>query len=53
MPSPEIVATAVQTIDQLSDWLENAGLSNAAIAQFKFNALAAMHPQLKQVAEWA
>lgn len=53
MLSPEIVATAVQTIDQLSSWLENAGLSNAAIAQFKFNALAAMHPELKQVAELA
>ena len=53
MPSPEQVATAVQTIDQLSDWLENAGLSNAAIAQFKFNALAAMHPELKEVAELA
>lgn len=53
MSSPEQVATAVQTIDQLSRWLENAGLSNAAIAQFKFNALAAMHPELKQVVELA
>lgn len=53
MSSPEQVATAVQTIDQLSGWLENAGLSNAAIAQFKFNALAAMHPELKQVVELA
>ena len=53
MPSPEQVATAIQTIDQLSDWLENAGLSNAAIAQFKFNALATMHPELKEVAELA
>ncbi|MBE9224031.1 hypothetical protein IQ264_00890 [Phormidium sp. LEGE 05292] len=53
MLSPEQVATAVQTIDQLSGWLENAGLSNAAIAQFKFNALAAMHPELKEVAELA
>lgn len=53
MLSPEQVATAVQTIDQLSDWLENAGLSNAAIAQFKFNALAAMHPELQEVAELA
>ncbi|MFB2839320.1 hypothetical protein [Floridanema evergladense] len=53
MPSPEQVATAIQTIDQLSNWLENTGLSNAAIAQFKFNALAAIYPELKEIAELA
>ncbi|MFB2881004.1 hypothetical protein [Floridanema aerugineum] len=53
MPSPEQVATAIQTIDQLSNWLLNTGLSNAAIAQFKFNALATMYPELKEIAELA
>lgn len=53
MPSPEQVAAAIQTIDQLTSWLENAGLSVGAIAQFKFNALATMYPELKEVAELA
>lgn len=53
MPSPEQVTTAIQTIDQLTSWLENAGLSAGAIAQFKFNALAAMYPELKEVAQLA
>jgi hypothetical protein len=53
MLSPEQVAAAIQTIDQLTSWLENAGLSAGAIAQFKFNALATMYPELKEVAELA
>lgn len=53
MPSPEQVAAAITTIDQLSGWLENAGLSAATIAHFKFNALVAIHPELKEVAEIA
>ncbi|HAZ46663.1 MAG TPA: hypothetical protein DDW76_05555 [Cyanobacteria bacterium UBA11369] len=53
MVSPEQVTAAIQTIDQLSSWLENAGLTQVAIAQFKFNSLAAMYPELKEVAEIA
>jgi hypothetical protein len=53
MPSPEEVAAAIQTIDQLTSWLESAGLSAGAIAQFKFNALAVMYPELKEVAQLA
>ncbi|MCL1472022.1 hypothetical protein [Argonema antarcticum] len=53
MPSPEQITTAISTIDQLSGWLENAGLNQVAIAQFKFNSLAAMYPELKEVAEIA
>lgn len=51
MPSPEQITIAISTIDQLSGWLENAGLNQVAIAQFKFNSLAAMYPELKEVAE--
>ncbi|MBE9229570.1 hypothetical protein IQ264_29625 [Phormidium sp. LEGE 05292] len=53
MPSAEQITTAMATIDQLSNWLDNTGLSAAAIAQFKFNALAAMYPELREVAELA
>jgi len=53
MPSSEQITTAMATIDQLSNWLDNTGLSAAAIAQFKFNALAAMYPELREVAELA
>lgn len=53
MPSPEQITTAISTIDQLSGWLENAGLNQVAIVQFKFNSLAAMYPELKEVAEIA
>lgn len=53
MPSQEQITTAISTIDQLSGWLENAGLDQVAIAQFKFNSLAAMYPELKEVAEIA
>lgn len=50
---PEQVTATIQTIDQLSSWLENAGLNQVAIAQFKFNSLAAIYPDLKEVAEIA
>lgn len=53
MPSAEQITTAMATIDQLSNWLDNTGLSAAAIAQFKFNALAVMYPELREVAELA
>ncbi|MFB2935558.1 hypothetical protein ACE1B6_09775 [Aerosakkonemataceae cyanobacterium BLCC-F154] len=53
MPSPEQITTAISMIDQLSGWLENAGLDQVAIVQFKFNSLAAMYPELKEVAEIA
>jgi transposase len=53
MPSPEQITTAISTIDQLSGWLENAGLDQVAIVQFKFNSLAVMYPELKEVAEIA
>ncbi|MFB2893120.1 hypothetical protein ACE1CI_09425 [Aerosakkonemataceae cyanobacterium BLCC-F50] len=53
MPSAEQITTAMATIDQLSNWLDNTGLNAAAIAQFKFNALAAMYPELREVAELA
>ncbi|NES96322.1 MAG: hypothetical protein F6K32_14030 [Desertifilum sp. SIO1I2] len=62
IPSPEQLTTAIQTIDQLSGWLENSGLNQAAIphsgsltriAQWKFNALAAMYPELQEVTELA
>lgn len=53
MVSPEQITAAISTIDQLSNWLENAGLDQVAIAQFKFNSLAAMYPELKEVAEIA
>lgn len=53
MPSPEQITVAIATIEQLSGWLENAGLDQVAIAQFKFNSLAALYPELKEVAEIA
>ena len=53
MPTSEKIAAAIETIDHLVAWLQDTGLSASAIAQFKFNSLASMYPELKGVAETA
>ncbi|MBD2311107.1 hypothetical protein H6G20_05340 [Desertifilum sp. FACHB-1129] len=53
MLSPEQLQNAMETIDRLSGWLDDTGLKQAAIAQWKFNALAAMYPDLREVTELA
>ncbi|MEG3836589.1 MULTISPECIES: hypothetical protein [unclassified Microcoleus] len=53
IPTPEKIAAAIETIDHLTAWLQDTGLSASAIAQFKFNSLASMYPELKGIAETA
>ncbi len=43
LTSDELIAR-MQLIDHLGRWMEETGLSNSAIAQWKFNALAAAYP---------
>lgn len=51
--TPEEIAAAIETIDHLTAWLQETGLSASAIAQFKFNSLASMYPELRGIAETA
>ncbi|WP_026103902.1 hypothetical protein [Kamptonema formosum] len=53
MPTSEEIAAAIETIDHLTAWLQDTGLSASAIAQFKFNSLASMYPELRGIAETA
>lgn len=53
MPSPDEIAAAMQSIDVLAGWLANTGLSEAAIAQWKYNALASLFPALSNLVESA
>ncbi len=53
IPTPEEIAAAIETIDHLTAWLQETGLSASAIAQFKFNSLASMYPELRGIAETA
>ncbi|MEG4443541.1 hypothetical protein QUB47_35135 [Microcoleus sp. AT9_B5] len=53
IPTPEKIAAAIETIDHLTAWLQETGLSASAIAQFKFNSLASMYPELRGIAETA
>ena len=51
LPEPEIIATAMASIDALVVWLKEAGLDSSAIAHFKFNALAKRFPGLADIVE--
>lgn len=53
LPSPEMLAATMQSIDQLAMWLENTGLSGGAIAQWKYNCLATTFPALGNLVESA
>jgi hypothetical protein len=53
LPSPEMLAATMQSIDQLAQWLENTGLSPAALAQWKYNCLATTIPALGNLIESA
>lgn len=53
IPTPEEIAAAIETIDHLTAWLQETGLSASVIAQFKFNSLASMYPELRGIAETA
>jgi|GEM_PF-1278081 len=53
IPSGEQIGAAMETIDRLATWLTDAKLSEAQVAQFKFNSLAAMYPELRGVVEMA
>ncbi|WP_041781480.1 hypothetical protein [Allocoleopsis franciscana] len=43
-PTADELSSRMQLIDHVARWLEEAGLSQAAIGQWKFNALAAAYP---------
>ncbi len=53
LPPPDQIAAAMQSIDVIAGWLDNTGLSEAAIAQWKYNALASAIPALGKLAESA
>ncbi len=49
--TPELIATAMESINTLAVWLREAGLDESAIAHFKFNALAKKFPDLADIIE--
>ncbi|HEY9671433.1 MAG TPA: hypothetical protein V6D11_08320 [Waterburya sp.] len=49
--SPEAIATAMESINTLAVWLQDAGLDESAIAHWKFNALARKFPDLADIIE--
>jgi hypothetical protein len=49
--TPEAIATAMESINTLSVWLQQAGLDESAIAHWKFNALARKFPDLADIIE--
>jgi hypothetical protein len=51
MATPASITAAMEAIDTLSVWLEEAGLDKSAIAQWKFNALAKKFPDLADIIE--
>ena len=51
--APDALASAMESIDTLSVWLQDAGLEKSAIAHFKYNALAKKFPDLADIIEEA
>jgi hypothetical protein len=49
--SSEAIATAMESINTLAVWLQDAGLDESAIAHWKFNALARKFPDLADIIE--
>lgn len=49
--TPSSIATAMESINTLSVWLQDAGLDESAIAHWKFNALARKFPDLADIIE--
>ena len=49
--SSEAIATAMESINTLGVWLQDAGLDKSAIAHWKFNALARKFPDLADIIE--
>ena len=49
--SSEAIATAMESINTLAVWLQDAGLDKSAIAHWKFNALARKFPDLADIIE--
>ncbi len=49
--TPEVIATAMESLNTLSVWLKDAGLDESAIAHWKFNALARKFPDLADIIE--
>jgi hypothetical protein len=49
--TPEAIATAMESLNTLSVWLQDAGLDESAIAHWKFNALARKFPDLADIIE--
>jgi len=49
--SSEAIATAMESINTLAVWLQDAGLNESAIAHWKFNALARKFPDLADIIE--
>jgi len=51
--APDALASAMESIDTLLAWLQDAGLEKSAIAHFKYNALAKKFPDLADIIEEA
>jgi hypothetical protein len=51
MATPESITAAIEAINTLAVWLEDAGLDKSAIAHFKYNALAKKFPGLADIIE--
>ncbi len=49
--SSEAIATAMESLNTLAVWLQDAGLDKSAIAHWKFNALARKFPDLADIIE--